>query len=134
MEVFSWIGRELLQGAMPILATAIAGMVVALLRKQLAKVGIIVTKEQEDRMRELAKDAVLAIEERNARAVKDGGKPMTSEQKAGAAFDLVVDKMPKAPAADVGRAIDAALPKMRSFLGKGSFPVPSTPGSFGRRE
>src|SRR5688572_9826093 len=122
---FGWIAKQLVELVLPGLATAIGGMVVALLSKYLKKVKIELTAEQEARLREIVADAVRSTEEVARRQAKVG-VPMSSDEKDDMTAATITAKMPDLPPLELRNAIDAALPQVREEL------RPSTPATFGR--
>ncbi len=129
---FAAIGTELLHLVLPALATAIAGLAIALLKKQLAKVNLDLTDAQASTLEALVRKAILAAQEAARR-----NPSMTGSDKAAAAAAAIQAARPDLSPAQVQAAIDAALPPLRA-TGilvpplKPAHPVPSTPGTFGR--
>lgn len=120
MKLATDFGMKLLEIALPSLATVIAGLLVAFLTKKLQSIGITVSQQQQDRLKELAEHTVLAVEEQSRRKV------MSSQQKDSAAVQTIKSKLPGADIADVRNAVDAALPTLRAKL------TPISPGTLGR--
>jgi hypothetical protein len=105
---------------LPPLITAIATMLVAVLAKQLQKIGLQVTAEQTAQMKTTVRDAIVAVEEQARHA------PMTSDTKRAIAVEIVKRELPKADEAAIQQHITATLPLVRAQL------TPATPGTFGR--
>jgi hypothetical protein len=107
----TWLTEALVRDVLPILGTAIATLLVGVLTRFLKQQKIEITAAQEERLRELVRDAVKAVEEQSRR------QPMTSPQKAVAAAQIVLDQAPhEIPPDKLRVAIDAALPDMREQL------------------
>lgn len=135
MNVFGFIGEQLLQVVLPGIGTVAAGLAVALLKKQLAKVGLDVSEKQETRIRQVVHDAIVRTEEAARR-----DPTMTSADKAEYTERTVREKMPELPPAVTRDMIDALLPIIRSRgidakAGKviPLQPVPATPATFGKK-
>lgn len=103
------IGKALVQVVLPLAGTALAGAGTAVLKKQLSKVGLEVTAQQEQQLRQLVFDAVTRTEE-----VARRDPSMTGGEKAAYAEQTVLARMPDANIADVRHFIDVALPNLRS--------------------
>jgi hypothetical protein len=109
-----------------ILLVPLIGVLVALGARQLKKVGLELTAAQEARLRQLALDAVRAIEEQARRT-----PTISSTEKAHKATTLVLTAAPEANPARVKTLIDAALPVVRAEL-QPVIIAPVTPATFGK--
>jgi outer membrane biosynthesis protein TonB len=108
--------------AIPFL-TAISGLVIAVLTKKLQSMGLTVTEQQQDRLRQLAVDAIHAVEEQAHR-----DKTMTGPDKHDAALDILRTQLPKTPEKELVHQLDAQLPVVRVELkGPPTPPVPTDP-------
>jgi len=125
MNFLSTIGAQLLHTVLPSLATIIAGYIVALAAKQLKKLGIELTNAQDERLRQLVRDGILAAEEAAHRNPK-----LTSVEKNAIAVNQAAARSPETKLDTVKRVVDQVLPEVRVELGK---PQPSTPATFGRK-
>lgn len=103
-------------------AAAIASLVVALLTRKLQQAGLDLSAAQQERLKTLATEAILAVEERAHR------EPMTGADKHAAAFVILKDRAPETPASEINHQLDANLPEVRAAL-KG--PTPGTPATLG---
>lgn len=74
---------------LPGVLTAIGGFAVQLIRTQIAKAGVQLTTEQDERLRALAFEAMHAVEE-IARKKAGSEEPMSSDEKHEAAIDHIV--------------------------------------------
>lgn len=135
--IFGAIGSQLLEWVLPSLAAAIAGMVMALLKKQMAKIGLDITEKQETRIKQLVHDAIVRTEE-----VARRDPTMTAAEKQEFTERTIRENMPELPPAEARNLIDTLLPVVRakgisSNQGKPQtipvHPVPSNPGTFGRK-
>jgi hypothetical protein len=115
------LSGKLLDVLLPSLVSALAAVGVALLTQMLRKVGVQLDVEQQNQIKNAARDAVLAVEEQNRRNVKGGLDPMTSKQKDTAATFIVSQTVPKADPDQVKIAIASTLPEVRAVT------TPSTP-------
>lgn len=128
---FAAFGGQLLEWVLPTLATAIAGLAMAILKKQLAKLGIELDEKQETRIRQIVHDAIVRTEEVARR------EPMTSAEKAVYTERTILEQAPELDPATARHMVDVMLPIVRSRgisseAGKKPAPVPSTPATFGR--
>lgn len=131
MEVFGnivgGITSALVNVALPVLATAIAALVVGIAKRYLTRLGLELTAEQDRRLRELVAEAVAAVEEMARRKDDLKGEDKREQAKA-----LILDRLLSEPdvvvpsAGAVDKAIDAALTRARQA------PVPATPATLGR--
>lgn len=121
------VGLQLVHLVLPSLATIISGLIIALATKQLQKLGIQVTNEQDARLRQLVRDGILAAEEAAHRIPS-----LTSEEKRAIAVNTAAARAPETSLAAVNRTIDQTLPLVRKELEKPAPPKPSTPANFGR--
>jgi len=119
MIALNIISEKLLELALPPLITALVGLAIAVLTRKLQSLGITVTQQQQDQLKTVATEAVLAMEEKARRA------PMNSQTKDSGAVGIIKDKLPNADIADIRIAVDAALPVVRKLS-------PLSPGTFGR--
>lgn len=119
MDFFTAIASKLVEIVLPTLATAIAGLIVALLSKYLKKVKIELTVEQETRLRQVVEDAIRATEEAARRQAAKGIR-MTSHEKEQLTARAVLQKMPDVPAGQLKLAVDAMLPEVRNWLKTGA--------------
>lgn len=110
----------ILKFVLPTLGTALSGLVLRLLAQQLKRVNISLSADQEERVKQLVKDAVMQVEEIARRT------PMSSPQKQQMAEEIVAAKLPKLLPAEMRSTIDAVLPEVRRQL------TPSNPATFGR--
>ena len=122
---------ELLTGrvldiVLPPLVTAIAALVVAVLTKQLQKIGLTVTAQQRDSMKATVKDAILAVEEEARKT------PMSGAVKESRAVDIAKVEQPKASDAELRQQIKSALPEIRAQLAPPLLPMVAVPSGFGR--
>jgi len=120
-KLASQVGGQLIALALPILATIIAAQLVKLLQRQLKRIKIELTTEQEDRLKVVAHDAIMAVEEAARRSA------MSPAAKKDMAVNKVIAKLPHVAEEAAHEAVDAQLPVARAKL------VPATPGTFGRR-
>jgi hypothetical protein len=116
--------NHLLDIVLPPLVSAIAALLVAVLAKQLQKIGLQVTAEQTQQMKTTVKDAILAVEE-SAR-----GQRLPADAKLAAATAIAQSHLPNVDPDHLAYQINATLPTVREELSK--LPKPSTPGTFGR--
>ena len=117
-DILGTLGAKALEVALPILATTIATMVVAILKRVLAKQKIDMDIAQEERLKEVVEGAVLSVEELTRRTrQKSITMPPSSEEKMKIAVTRVRERLPKATEADIREAVDAALPIIRAKLG-----------------
>lgn len=121
-DLLTSFGGLLLHAALPVLATGGAALLTAILSRYLRTLGLELTAAQDARIKVLARDAILATEERSRRA------KMSSAEKQDLAIALVRQTVPDLPLGEAHRQIDAALPAVRATLAS----VPSHPGTFGR--
>lgn len=105
-------GKMLLSTVLPVIGTAIGGLVVGILGKQLKKVGLDLSVQQERRLHELVIQAIQATEEAARR------RSMTSGEKANYATNLIAAARPDLPLQDIRLALDSALPEVRLVLGQ----------------
>lgn len=120
MIALNIISEKLLELALPPLITALVGLAIAVLTKKLQSLGITVTQQQQDQLKAVATEAVLAMEEKARRV------PMNGPAKDSGAVAIIKEKLPTADIADIRIAVDAALPAVRKAV------PPSNPGTFGR--
>ncbi len=119
--MLSLLSGFLIKLVLPAVGSALSALALRILNQQLKRVNISLTSEQEARVRELVRDAVLQVEE-----IARRDKSLTSADKASLAEDLVKSKLPDLSTAEAQRQIDAVLPEVRKQL------APSTPATFGR--
>ena len=106
------IGRDILTDVMlPALATVLAGYAVAFLKKALERWQIKLTMEQEERLRQLAKDAVLRVEEMAAQVEKTGNV-ISAGSKLTMAVNEVQSRIGKQDVTreEAASAVESALP------------------------
>lgn len=113
-NLWAGLGKKLVELVLPSLATMVAGLAVASLQKVLKKQGLELTQAQEQRLRVLAEDAILQVEEM---ARRQQGQ-MTSEQKAEEATRIVAARAPEVSRNAIKAAIDSVLPIVRQTLGQ----------------
>jgi hypothetical protein len=122
------IGRALWEAVLPSMATVIAGMLLLVVKRFLAKQGLDLTEKQEQRLKAIVVDKIHATEEA-ARRVQ-----LTSVEKhAKTVNDVVVaatddPALPNPSVEKVAAVVDAELGKVRA----GYIPNPGLPG-LGRR-
>lgn len=118
------IGHALWDAVLPSMATLVAGMVVLLLKKMLAKYGLEVTEKQEDRLKQIVVDKIHATEEAAHRT------PLTGiEKNAKTVNDVIVaatddPQIPNPSLEKVAAVVDSELGKARA----GYMPDPGRPG------
>lgn len=121
-HILDLVKDGLVQLVLPSLATVIAGYGIAFLKRMLERYGLKITTEQEERLRQLAKDAVLRAEELASKRIKAGGTGMTPNEKLTFAVNEIQARMPDLNLPDAAAAVEAALPKVG--LGAASEPKP----------
>jgi hypothetical protein len=119
-EFLGGFGLQLMHLVLPSLATILSGLIIALATKQLQKLGIQVTNEQDARLRQLARDAIMTAEEMAHRHPE-----LTGVEKNAIATNQVVSREPTINVATAARVIDQQLPLVRKELEQS--PTPSTP-------
>jgi hypothetical protein len=102
--------NDILQPAMQAMALALAGILTAWVTRLFKKAGIDLDAAQQQQIQVAATKAVLAIEERAARAATTQAEAWSAGEKSTRAVKLVTESVPKADLAAVREAIDAALP------------------------
>lgn len=118
--MFEWLpqfGDMLLQVVLPSLATIVGGMIVGLLNKQLKKANLELTEAQQERIKELIRDAIRATEEAARR------QAMTSAEKRSKTVEAIARTVPELPTAEISTALDAQLPIVRKDI---AVPAPVT--------
>lgn len=123
-NVFGAIGGKVLEVLLPTLITVVAGAIAGVLVRMFKRLGLELTREQEDSVRRTVADALKRVEEEARRS----GQPLSGEQKRNRAAQIIREKAPRLDPRRVPELIDATLPELRAKLP----PVPSHPGSFGR--
>lgn len=103
------IGQQLVHLVLPVLATAIASFVVAMLQKKLSIYGIELDDKQATRLRTLAHDAILRTEEASRRDTL-----MSPADKAEFAERTVIEQAPDVDHATARHWIDVMLPMVRA--------------------
>jgi glutamyl/glutaminyl-tRNA synthetase len=122
------IGHALWEAVLPSMATVLAGMVMLVVKRFLAKQGLELTTQQEVRLKQIVKEKVNAVEERAHRGEID------KEDKHEAAVTAVVraatedNSIPNPTREEASEVIDATLGATRSV----HLPNPGLPG-LGRR-
>lgn len=106
---FAEVGRLALHVALPIAGTALSGLAVGVLKKQLDHVGLQVSEKEETKLKQTVYDAVLRTEELAHR-----DPTMTRAEKAEHCETALVKALPKVDIATIRDAIDATLPVLRS--------------------
>ena len=119
------VARQFGEVLLPPLATAIAGLLVAYLAKALKKAGLELTNAQDERLRQLVRDGILAAEEAARR-----NPNLTSVEKKAIAVNQAVARAPSVKVETASRVVDQVLPEVRAQLRDS--PRPATPASFGR--
>jgi len=118
------IGHALWDAVLPSMATVIAGMLMLVVKRFLAKQGLDLTEKQEQRLKEIVVDKIHATEEAARRI------PLTSvEKNAKTVNDVVVaatddPDLPNPSVEKVAAVVDAELGKTRA----GYLPDPGRPG------
>lgn len=107
------LGRTVWAIVGPTAGAAVAAMAVALVKTLLAKQRLELTEAQAKELERQITEAIGAVEERAHRATKDG-QPLSSAAKAAIVTNVVMERRPDLPRADVERLIDAALTTARS--------------------
>lgn len=115
---------------LPPLVTALAGLAVAVLSKKLKQYGLELTREQEQRIRELATDAILRQDEKAAasflkgESVAKGGEKLDAAAKElmsktkltyAEAVDAVIATLPRTPAGALVSVAGGAKPSPKPF-------------------
>ena len=112
---------KLLEIGLPIIIAPIAALIVAILSRQLQKIGLQLTNEQESQLKHLVVQAIQAAEEQARR----GEIPNATKR------DVAIQELrllrPAMSVDDLEQKIDATLPEVRAKLA----PVPSTPANVG---
>lgn len=121
-EFFGTIAAKLVEVVLPTLATAIAGLVVVLLRKWSQKAGLDLTEQQEQRIRQIVVDAIARAEEIGRR------ETLSSEDKRTIATQSVRRQVRDLTDSQIAELVDSTLPAVRATL------VPKTPATLGRLE
>lgn len=123
---FGAFGTQFLETVLPLLATAIAGLVVGILVRYFKKLGLDVTDTQQGQLKTIIEDAIRAAEE----AARRAPTMMTSENKAALASEIILSQRPDLDPVSLSLAIDAALPAVRATGAIGAIPplrqTPST--------
>jgi hypothetical protein len=127
-EFFSDAGGVLLKTIFPILATALTTALMAVLKRQFERLGLEVSAQNEQRIKQLVYDAVLQVEELARRG------ELTSQEKAGTALIALRSKLPEMEDDEIASLIDTTLPVVRSRgiasnAGKVPVPVQLPPGA-----
>ena len=112
MGFLGQLGRQMLTVLLPTLATAIGGMIMALLKQQLTKQGLQLTAEQERRIDQIVSDAIRIVEE-EARRQTD---KMPGPQKAARAEQIIRQKLPDLSDDRLRQVLDRNLPLVRRNL------------------
>jgi hypothetical protein len=108
-----FVGLALKFGAvlLPPLATVMAGFAVALLNKKLKQMGIELTDAQDERLRQLVRDGILAAEEAAHR-----NPNLSSTEKHAIAVNQTVARDPDVSLQTASRVVDQVLPVVRAEL------------------
>ncbi len=101
--------HDLLQSVLEGLACLVAAAVVWLIKIAIARMGASLDAEREARIRTLAAEAALAVEETFARKVNAEGKIITGADKLAAAVRAVVERAPGVSQAEAAQAVLAML-------------------------
>lgn len=108
----------------PPIATLIAALLVAVLKRQFSKLGIEIDEQEADALKRLTKDAIKAAEEASRR------QPLTGADKLQITTALIAKDRPDLDLADVHQSIDSALPDVRAELkGTAQFPLSQAPAA-----
>lgn len=113
-DVIGAIGHAIVDAVLPALGTVIAGMMVVLLKRLLAKQGLELTEKQEDRLKQIVVDKIHATEE----AARRGDVTTSEEKKAltvnSATVAAINDPtIPNPSVQKVGQVVDSELNKLR---------------------
>lgn len=122
-EILMTVGAALWQAVLPSLATVLAGMLMLLLKRVLAKQGIELSDAQDQRLTNIVAEKIRAAEEWAHREEKAGNDPPPGEVKLGKVVTDTIatvkhDQTIPDPSPDKVRAIiDSTLPLVRRVLG-----------------
>jgi len=111
--LFEWLAPALAP-VRDVVVTLLVGVLVALAVKGLRRLGLDVEVKQEQQLGALARQAVLYVEEIAAQQLKKQMRTWSPDEKLARAMQVVQDKLPKADAGDVRRAVHAALPDVNA--------------------
>ena len=81
--------------------------------------GLELTNAQDERLRQLVRDGIMAAEEAAHR------NPMSSKEKHALAANQAVLRAPETTMATANRVVDQELPRVRAELGQPTIPAPS---------
>jgi hypothetical protein len=112
MEWLGDFGNRLLDVLIAPIVVAMAGLIATFVVQKLRQLGIDLTLKQEQRVRELALEAVKAIEE-EARRRRLQGIPMGAGEKRAIVEDIMRTEVPKLNVVEVKSKIDAAITDLR---------------------
>lgn len=117
-EALSTFAQTLLTILMPVVGTVVAGFLVALLNKYLAKAKIDLDLAQQERIKQAVEEAIRATEEVSRRQL------MSSGQKRALTSLTVGNVLPDVKQSEIDRKIDAQLPVVRKETSPVVIPAP----------
>lgn len=109
-ENLSPLLMELLKPILATLATAIAGYLIALLRKKLQQAGVEFTDSQREAIEKLAREKILWVAEQVAKLIKGGQQPPSSIEKLRMAVTEMQKVDPSIKTEVAERVVEAVLP------------------------
>jgi hypothetical protein len=102
------LGGALMKAVFPALATALTAAVMAVLKRQFERLGLELSSQQEQRVKQIVLDVVLRVEELARR------NDLTGQQKADIAQTELRAALPELSEEAIAKMIDTTLPVVRS--------------------